>query len=1049
MGTILNDDTPQALVQHDHPFTAASINTTACLMLVLDRDGRIVRFNPACERASGYSFADAQGRLIWEFLLPDEELARVQAAFARLVAGESVSHFENAWLTRDGRRRLIAWSNTALFGQAGQLEHVIATGIDITAQRQAEQELRDSELRYRLLVENVKEVVFQTDAAGLWTFLNRAWTEITGFSVEACLGKLFLDYVHPDDRERNLALFEPLIARQKAYCRHEVRYLTSDGGYRWIEVFARLTLDDNGAIIGTSGTLNDVTDRRHAEDALRMIESQQRAILDNMSDLVFLTDADERCILVNAAFARFFDRTPESFVGQTARDRLPPRLGERQHKENLAIIRSGVPSRHDRQVPDSTGALRWHEISKSPILGPDGTPVGLVGVIRDVTERREAEAALKQAKEAAEAAVQARSAFLATMSHEIRTPLNGVIGMTGLLLDTALTPEQHEYAETARRSGEALLTLINDILDFSKIEAGKLELEMIDFDLLALIEDVVDLLAEQAERKGLALGCFIDHQMPTRLRGDPSRLRQVLTNLVGNAVKFTEQGEVLIRATLGASDADGVLVRITVEDTGVGISTEAQARLFQPFMQADASTTRTYGGTGLGLAICRQIVALMGGAIEVRSAPRTGSVFTVTLRLAWPLQHVPRPTCESLTGRRALVIDDQRASCALLAHLLQGWGIAVSTCQSANDGLAALHHARAAGTPFEIAIIDAALPGLGGLASTQARAGDDGLAAARVILIGAHASREARAAASKLGASAFVGRPIRQSQLFDSLASMLCPETSQHTAAAPAYGAAQPDNAQRAAGRILVVEDNQVNQKVVTLMLTKLGYSVDVAGNGVEALAALARIGYRLVLMDCHMPEMDGFAATAAIREREGAARHTPIIALTANALAGEREHCLAAGMDDYLAKPVQKHELAATLTRWLNGAAAAQAEEPAPAAPAPATLDREAIAQLRAMQEHGEADFLPELRDALVAEIEHGLERLRSGIASGDTGDLAGMGHLLKGSSATMGAHALAKLWGELERHCRSGALAAVAALLEPLEAEWARVCEALDALI
>ncbi len=349
--------------------------------------------------------------------------------------------------------------------------------------RDTENALCESERRYRSVVDNVKEVIFQTDAAGAWTFLNHAWTEITGFALDELLGRDFLGYVHPDDRARNMALFAPLIAREKEYCRHEVRYLTRDGGFRWIEVFARLTLDEADTIIGTSGTLNDITERRRAEDALRTVERQQRAILDHMTELVFLTDAEERCVTVNPAFARFYGRSPESFVGQTAEGRMPAPLGERQHRENMALIRSGLPLRVERQVPDPGGTLYWHEIHKTPILAADDTPLGLVGVIRDITERKQAEAALQQAKEAAEAASLARAVFLATMSHEIRTPMNGVIGMTGLLLDTALTPEQRDYAESLRRSGVSLLSLINDILDFSKIEAGKLDLEEIDFDL--------------------------------------------------------------------------------------------------------------------------------------------------------------------------------------------------------------------------------------------------------------------------------------------------------------------------------------------------------------------------------------------------------------------------------------------------------------------------------------------------------------------------------------------------------------------------------------
>ncbi|MEI7769955.1 MAG: response regulator [Chloroflexales bacterium] len=907
--------------------------------------------------------------------------------------------------------------------------------------------LADSEQRYRSVVDNVKEVIFQTDAAGAWIFLNRAWTEITGFTIGDSLGRNFLDYVHPDDRQRNQELFAPLIARQKEYCRHEVRYLTQDGGFRWIEVFARLTIDEVGAIIGTSGTLNDVTERRRAEDALYAAERQQRAILDNMTELVFLTDADEHCIIVNAAFARFYDRTPESFIGLTARDRLPAPLGERQHAENLGIIQTGVSLRVERQVPDPSGNLYWHEIHKTPITRPDGTRIGLVGVIRDVTERKATEVALQQAKDAAEAAAQARAAFLATMSHEIRTPLNGVIGMTGLLLDTALTPEQREYAETVRRSGEALLSLINDILDFSKIEAGKLDLEEIDFNLRTMIEDVIELLAEPAERKGLALSCWIDHAMPTHLRGDPGRLRQVLTNLVSNAVKFTKRGEIMVRANMMEQNPDGTLLRISVADSGIGMSEQTVRGLFQPFMQADVSTTRLYGGTGLGLAISHQIVTLMGGRLSASSALGRGSIFTIDVQMTPPLSAAPQPTAtHDLRGKRVLIVDDTPSICALLIYLLHAWGIEANACSTVDDALATLHAAANQGRPYALALIDIVMPVQDGFELTRAIRADPRIANCAPILMTAYSQRSYGAAAREAGAAAFLSKPIHQSQLFDTLVTALSTSAPPHGvggAAAMQIRASGPP--QPVAGRILVVEDNPVNQKVAARMLEKLGYQVDVAANGREALAALAHIPYRLVLMDCHMPEMDGFAATAAIREREGADRHTPIIALTANALAGERERCLAAGMDDYLAKPILKSDLATALARWIGGGDSRSATATAAAA----TLDHATIAQLRTLQEDGEEDIIAVLLAILSTDVEVGVRTLREACGGGNSTALIETGHLLKGNCAAIGATACAQLWAEVERHGRAGDSAAAYALLSPIEAEWARVLGALEAVM
>jgi two-component system sensor histidine kinase/response regulator len=1033
----------------------AVIDALTAGVIVQQADGRITTCNTSAERILGLSGAQLVDRTVrdplWRATYANGSPYRGEGnpAAVALRTGEPQRDVIMGIHKPDGSQAWISIDALpiTLPGER-RPSSVVTSFFEISSLRATENALRESEQRYRSVVDNVKEVIFQTDAAGRWTFLNRAWSEITGFAVEGSLGKSFLDYVHPDDRERNLALFAPLITREKPYCRHEIRYLTADGNHRWIEVFARLTLDDGGNAVGTSGTLNDITERHNAEAALQAVERRQRAILDNMTELVFLTDAEERCVQVNAAFARFYERDPESFVGQTAASRLPPPLGERQHHENLAIIRSGVPLRVERQVPDHRGGLHWHEIHKTPILAPDGNVVGLVGVIRDISERKEAEAALKQAKEAAEAAVKARSVFLATMSHEIRTPLNGVIGMTGLLLDTDLTAEQREYAETARRSGESLLSLINDILDFSKIEAGRLDLEEIDFDLRTVVEDVVELLAEQAERKELLLGCRIDPALPARLRGDPGRLRQVLTNLVGNAVKFTERGEVLVGVDVLAHDAEGTAVRITVADTGIGMSQQTVAGLFQPFMQADASTTRVYGGTGLGLAISHQLVTLMGGSLGVTSAPGQGSTFALAARLAPPrnasaLREAPR----DLRGARVLVVDDTPSVRALLHHLLSAWGARVAVSASASDALRVLHNAAHAGEPFDLVLVDIVMPEVDGLALTRTIRADELLARCAPVLMSAYTRRDYLAAAHEAGAVGFVTKPIRQSQLFDVLMTGLSGGEAR-PGPAPATPPRQPQTVapRRAAGRVLIVEDNQVNQKVAARMLERLGYHADVVANGREALATLARIPYQLVLMDCHMPVMDGFAATKAIRASEGPGRHTPIVALTANALAGERERCLAAGMDDYLAKPIQKVELAAALARWIDGDAAPAAPAPAPAAPA--VLDPAVLHQLAQLDGDGEESLLATLAEALADEVGRGLARLGAALDRGDTGAMSDVGHLLKGSSAALGATDFARLWSEVERLGRAGDAAAVAALLGEVEAEWGRVRAALAAL-
>ncbi|NTW01177.1 MAG: PAS domain S-box protein [Oscillochloris sp.] len=1041
-------------LRYERDLSEAVIHALAEGIVVQNANGEITACNSSAEQMLGLSFEQMTGRTSsdprWRSIRPDGSLfsGEEHPAMVSLRTGKPQRNVIMGLHTPDSTLKWLSINaQPIVLPNEQRSQSVVTSFFDITDQLAVQAALRESEQRYRSVVDNIKEVIFQTDDTGSWIFLNRAWTEITGFSITESLGQSFIGYVHPDDRERNMALFAPLIAQEKEYCRHEVRYLTKDGSFRWIEVFARLTFDKDGTIVGTSGTLNDVTERRRAEIALRTSESQQRAILDNMTELVFLTDANDRCITVNAAFARFFNRQPEEFIGLTAKERISTNVGKQAFLENLEIIRTGIPVQVEQQVTDTQGNVHWHEIYKTPIFASDNTPLGLVGVIRDITERKEVEVALQQAKEWAEAAVQARSAFLATMSHEIRTPLNGVIGMTGLLLDTALNHEQREYGEAIRRSGEALLSLINDILDFSKIEAGKLELEEIDFDLRIVVEDVVDLLAEPAERKNLALSCRLDHALPSRLRGDPSRLRQILTNLVGNAVKFTERGEVLVSVDVIENKRTGTLLSIRVADSGIGMSETTLNRLFQPFMQADVSTTRLYGGTGLGLAISQQLVTMMGGNINATSMPGHGSVFSLSLPFALPLTTAPRTDSGyNLHNKRILVVDDTPSSRALLMHILQPWCREITVCASVNEAMIALLNAADRGKPYDLALIDVIMPAGDGFALTRAIKANQQIASCAIILMTAHSQRGYSNTARETGAAALITKPIRQSILFDTLMTVLSgktPRIGTGQLVAQKKGL-QPTQVSRAPGRILIVEDNQVNQKVASRMLEKLGYQADVVASGREALDVLAQIPYRLVLMDCHMPEMDGFTATGIIRKNEGSGNHIPIIALTANALAGERERCLAAGMDDYLAKPIQKEDLAAMVARWSDGK---DIRVPTTAAPSVsrAIIDSGVIKQLRALQDNDDDDIMADLSVALITEVEQGLRTLRRALMYHRPRELVEVGHLLKGSSAALGATAFAQLWAEVEQHGNNGNIAAVQKLIDAIDTEWVHVQHAL----
>ncbi|MBT8763395.1 response regulator [Desulfohalobiaceae bacterium Ax17] len=632
-----------------------------------------------------------------------------------------------------------------------------------------------------------------------------------------------------------------------------------------------------------------------------------QALLDNLPFGVVVIGTDRKIRELNKAALQMLDfKSQEQIIGQDCDLLCPVKMDQACPVLNLG-----------QKVESLETTIRNAQGEKIPVL-KTVIPIRLWGEAV-LVEAFVDISAQKKAIEAAEEAARVKSEFLANMSHEIRTPLNGVIGMLGLLLDTKLTPEQRDFAETARRSGNALLGIINEILDFSKIEAGKLELEETPFNVHQLVEDVTEMFAEAAYAKKLELSCLIYSDVPDVLQGDSGRLRQILTNLLGNAVKFTERGEVVVRARKAQEDVGSVLIHFEVSDTGIGISPEVQTKLFDPFVQADSSTTRKYGGTGLGLAICKQLAEIMGGEIGVQSEPGKGSTFWFTARLkkvdereAGTLRR------KDLRGLKLLIVDDNETNRIILEHYASNWGMKSVSVSSGPSALTALEEAQARREPFDIAILDFMMPEMEGMDLGKTIKARPELAEVRLILLTSFAKRGQANEAREAGFSGYLTKPVRQSQLYDCLA-IVMGEIPNQESKEQEQDSIQSSPRARSKGRILLVEDNVVNQKVAMLMLEKMGYLVDVAANGKEAVAAVKKIPYDLIFMDCQMPEMDGFEATAEIRNLEGEDRHTPIIAMTAHAMAGDRERCLAAGMDDYVTKPVKKDELAKVVERWIG----------------------------------------------------------------------------------------------------------------------------------
>ena len=973
-------------------------------MVVVDAEGRIESVNPAAAAIFGYALAELAGRplgIILPGLANDSFQCRL-TPYLQPRDGESARRLE-------GRRKSggpIEVELTAVENQVGGRRWFTLLVHPLPPKPHAA--LGDDCDLLEVLMDNLPEAIYFKDIASRFIQISRSLARRFGVdNPEQAHGKTDFDFFGEEHARQAYESEQEMIASGRPVIDLEEKETWPDGRVTWASTTKMPLRDGQGRVVGTFGISHDITERKRMESELEQLTRFLDEVLDELPIMLFVKDAEHlRLERLNKAGEELLGFSRQELLGKNDYDLFPPDEADFFVAKDRDVFRS----RRMLDIPEERIQTRFGErilhTRKIPLFDERGRPTYLVGISEDITAAKQAEEELRRAKQMAEEASRAKSEFLANVSHEIRTPMNGIIGMTELALDTDLTTQQREFLSMVRDSADGLLSVINDILDFSKIEAGKLDLESLVFPLRDTLGDTMKTLALRAHRKGLELACQVLADVPDALVGDPARLRQIVVNVVGNAIKFTESGEVVMRverevtpfgeAADGTRDLsatlDEVVLHFAVRDTGIGIPAEKQQSIFAPFVQADGSTTRRFGGTGLGLAISARLVQLMGGRIWVESEPGRGSTFHFTSRFALaatpPVGSAPAGPVD-LQDLRVLVVDDNATNRRILEEMLRNWHMQPTAVASAGEALIEMERAFAAGDPYPLVLLDALMPGIDGYELAR-QINDDLKYAGATIMMLSSADQVSREPQPWLAASLM--KPLKQSELFDAIMTAL--GVSMRREDKPAVSAAPIARPLK----ILLAEDNAVNQKFVRHVLEKRGHEVEIVGNGRAALAAVENGCFDLVLMDVQMPELSGFEATAEIRKRERTqGGHMPIIAMTAHAMKGDRERCLEAGMDDYISKPIQAGRLIALIECLARPDACCD--------PASAAEENNRFNLQHALgRVAGDEELLQELVRTFIEEWPSWRELLDAAITEGDCQQLRRLGHTVKGALGHFG---------------------------------------------
>jgi len=1006
--------------------------------------------NAAAERIYGRSLAELiENQQVWWESIHPEDRSRVEASLRSLRSQLQVKQ-EYRIVRPDGDVRWLEDRVSVVFDDHQRPVLVGGIGTDITDRKRAEQAVRESEAVYHALVESLPLCLVRKDRAGQIVFGNRKFCEILGRPLEELLGKTDFD-LFSDELARKYVHDDEEVLRSGDVLHGIEQHQLPDGRWTFMEILKGPVRDPSGDVIGVQVMFWDVTERKHAEEALERERNLLQTLIDHIPDLIFVKDSEGRFVVANSALLGILGATNrEDVLGKTDFDFLARELAEKYWADDEQVIRTGRPLiEREETTLSPDGNELWLLTTKVPLRDGNGGTNGLVGIARDITNRKRAEEQLRMAKESADAANRAKSDFLANMSHEIRTPMNAIIGMTELLLDTDLSSTQRDYLRMVQESGEALLTLINDILDFSKIEAGRLELDDATFDLRESLGDTMRSLALRAHSKGLELAFRVAVETPNWLRGDVGRLRQIIVNLVGNSIKFTQQGEVVLNVWLeefssdtesaqpieqeissGASVPDAVCLHFSVSDTGIGIPEEKLDVVFQEFEQADASTTRRYGGSGLGLAISSRLVGLMGGRIWAESQVGQGSTFHFTARFVPSTESRPRKRTQPIVvgGTRALIVDDNATNRRILTEILNSWDMRPTSVENASEAMRQLRQSQRAGNPFRLLLSDVNMPEVDGFVLAQWIREDPELSGLPIIMLTSSGRPGDNLRRVNLGIAAHLMKPAKQSEIFDAIVNTLgvtsVEDELEHSDPVNLLGQAR-------SLRVLLAEDNLVNQRLATAILTREGHEVTLANNGQEALDAWAANSFDLVLMDVQMPEMDGLEASRQIRLREqDTGAHIPIIAMTAHAMTGDRERCLEAGMDEYLSKPIRIRQLADKLAMVLapSSAHAGKESKPIESSTEVSSVDEELIDWEEAMEGvQGDHEIFRQIVQVFLEESEQLMRELAACSEQNDTAGIKRAAHSLKGAVLCIAAQPSVEIAVQIEECASQGDLSAV----------------------